>query len=301
MQSGKYAEACPKLESSQRLDPGPGTQFHLADCYEHVGRTASAWALFLEVASAAKAAGKHDEEQISRDRAAKLQPKLSKLTVVLPAEAQVEGLKVTRGQSEVDAGLYGSPVAVDPGKYVITVTAPGKKTQKIDIEVLGNGDSKTVNIRPLEDDAGGGATAGAGEPETSSSSTSVSSEDVAKKGTWQRPAAYAALGVGVVGIGVGTFFALKSSSKRKDADDLAAKCGDPCLASNPITKDIDDADSQARSAKTNATIAFVVGGVGIAGGVTLFVLSTGSQKKESSAVHVTPVIGIGSLGLEGAF
>lgn len=40
MNAGKYAEACPKLEQSLKLDPGIGGMLWLADCYERAGRTA---------------------------------------------------------------------------------------------------------------------------------------------------------------------------------------------------------------------------------------------------------------------
>jgi len=68
MAAGKLADACPKLAESQKLDPGVGTQFHLSDCYERFGQTASAWAGFLEVAAAAKSAGQNDREKVARDR-----------------------------------------------------------------------------------------------------------------------------------------------------------------------------------------------------------------------------------------
>src|SRR5690349_13986528 len=57
VKSGKAAEACPKFEESQRLDPGLGTQLNLADCYERIGRTASAWTIYVEVAPAARREG----------------------------------------------------------------------------------------------------------------------------------------------------------------------------------------------------------------------------------------------------
>ena len=59
---GKYAEACPKFEESLRLEVGVGTQFNLADCWEHVGKTASAQKLFLGAAASAKAAGQVERE-----------------------------------------------------------------------------------------------------------------------------------------------------------------------------------------------------------------------------------------------
>ena len=50
---GKLAEACPKFEASFSLVPGIGTQLNLADCYQQLGRTASAWATFRDAAIAA--------------------------------------------------------------------------------------------------------------------------------------------------------------------------------------------------------------------------------------------------------
>src|SRR5258706_9020963 len=78
LSKGDVAGACPKFEESQRLDPGIGTQFNLATCYERAGRTASAWTLFLEVASAARAAHQPDREKLARSRAADLEPNRAK-------------------------------------------------------------------------------------------------------------------------------------------------------------------------------------------------------------------------------
>ena len=56
MKQGEYAQACAFLEQSQSVERGIGTMLYLAECYEKLGRTASAWAMFREAASAAKAA-----------------------------------------------------------------------------------------------------------------------------------------------------------------------------------------------------------------------------------------------------
>src|SRR4051812_42817536 len=81
---GKFAEACPKFQESNRLDPGLGTRFHLADCYEQSGRVASAWATFLEVASIARSSNQAEREKVATQRAEKLQARLPRLVINVP-------------------------------------------------------------------------------------------------------------------------------------------------------------------------------------------------------------------------
>ncbi len=57
MTAGKYAEACPKLGASQRLDPAIGTLLKLGFCFNYTGQTASAWASFNDAEAMALKAG----------------------------------------------------------------------------------------------------------------------------------------------------------------------------------------------------------------------------------------------------
>src|SRR6476620_10990144 len=54
-------------EASQRIDPGIGTLLYLAETYEKLGRTASAWATFREAASQAQAEGQTDRANIGAE------------------------------------------------------------------------------------------------------------------------------------------------------------------------------------------------------------------------------------------
>src|SRR5262252_3671394 len=123
--AGNYAEACPKFEDSLRLDPGIGTSFNLADCLEHIGRTATAWARFLDVAAATKAAGQPERERVARARAQALEPRLARVVVHVPSPAP--GLVVTRDGIAIGAASWGTSVPVDPGDHLVEATAPGRK------------------------------------------------------------------------------------------------------------------------------------------------------------------------------
>jgi len=153
--SGKHAEACPKFEESQRLDPGTGAMFNLADCYEATGKTASAWSMFLEAAARLKSEGAPAEkEQAARQRAAALEPKLSRLKIVVADGAVVEGLVVRRDGSETKKGSWGTAIPVDPGQHTIEASAPGKKTWKQTIDVAKDGASASIAVPVLESGKG---------------------------------------------------------------------------------------------------------------------------------------------------
>ncbi len=146
---GKLAEACPKLAESQRLDPGVGTALNLADCYERWGRTATAWASWLEAATLAKNNGQTDREELARARAKALEPRLTRLEIALAPGAKLEGLRVTRSGTEVREVSFGIPLPVDPGDQVIEASAPGFKPFRTTVRADQPGGQVTVTIPRL--------------------------------------------------------------------------------------------------------------------------------------------------------
>jgi serine/threonine-protein kinase len=134
--AGSYAEACPKLEESQRLEPSLGVQYYLADCFDKIGRSASAWANFVEVANKARLAGETSKEETARKRADELEPKLARLSVEVE-DGKRPGLVVKRGALALGSGQWGIPVPVDPGSYELHASAPGHQDW-----------SKTIEVKP---------------------------------------------------------------------------------------------------------------------------------------------------------
>jgi serine/threonine-protein kinase len=149
MERGRHAEACPKLEASFEIDPGMGTLYNLADCYEHIGRTASAWAGFRDVAAAADAAGQAPRAQAARERATAIEPRLTKIRVAVSREAAAAGVEVQRNGVVVGKILWGTDVPVDPGTYVISASAPGRAPWSATVPVEGAGQLVTVEVPPL--------------------------------------------------------------------------------------------------------------------------------------------------------
>jgi hypothetical protein len=116
-----------------------------------------------------------------------------------------------------------------------------------------------------------------------------------------RIASYAAFGVGVIGLVGGTIFTLKSSSKRADADKLyAASC--PCDSEDAAAKQVASLDDSARTAKTLGIVGFSLGGVGVAAGTVLFLMSNKhAEAPSATSTALEPRIGLGYAGVAGRF
>lgn len=307
MIDGKFKEACPKLEQSNRIDPAIGTLLYLAECYEKEGKVASAWATFSEAASKAQAEGQQDRAEMGRSRAQALEPKLSRLSLQVSADARsIEGYQVKRGEDIVDPSLWGVPVPVDPGEYAIVISAPGYQEYALKVRVEGEG--KTVEAQlPALVKAKAEAVpppAPPDEPPPVDAPPQQQPGPVADggsgDGSGQRTAGIIIGGLGLAGIAVGSVFGFQAISKNDDAEKFCPR-GSKCDSQEGV-----DLTEDAKSAATVSNIAFGVGAAALIGGLVLYF--TAPEKTASAFVHeprwrVAPIFGGSTtgLGIQGAF
>lgn len=291
MVDGKYAEACPKLAASQRLDPGAGTLMNLATCYEKNGQLASAWATFKEAAAAARQSGHGEWETAARDRAANLEPTLSRLTIVVPPEADVPGLVVERDGHAVDRAEWGVSIPVDSGVHPIEATAPKKQKWSTTVSVGPNGAQASVTVPALGVEQSDGATPAASGAVATTPPPADAGEHT---GSTQRLLGGVAAGVGVVGIGVGSIFGLMAKSTHDDALKH-------CTADRRCDREGIDLGDKASSQATVSTVMFVAGGVLLAGGAALYFTAPRAHAAPATALWIAPSIGGAAAGLGGAF
>jgi hypothetical protein len=282
---GKIAEACPKFEESLRLNHGIGTQFNLADCYEKLGRTASAWGLFLEVAAQARAAGQGERESVARERAGALEPKLARLTIEVARP--VTGLEVRRDGTLVGAASYQTAVPVDPGVHAVEATAPGMEPWKGEINVPPGPTTVSVKVPELARTA---AAAPEGAPAPNAAGTSGAAVGPPEKDTgpadkrssWsgQKTLALAAAGVGVAGAVVGAVFFTKYQTANEKAEKICPTPASPCPTGSKALHDGHLAD--ARSARTLTYVGAGVGVAGLAAGAVLWFTAPSGESASRS-------------------
>jgi hypothetical protein len=288
---GQYTEACAKFAASQKLEAATGTLLNLARCYEKAGKTASAWATYRDAQALARKENNPKREAVARTQEAALHKRLPKMTIAVAKP--VEGLVVLRDDAVVDQAVFGSAVPVDPGTHVVSAKAPGKKDWQMRVDIA-EARSTVVDVPVLEDSLTSASAVPAPVPRDSSQPTASAPppDKTPREGTSAlRITGLVVAGVGVVGLGVGTFFGLKAMGA---SDDAKPHCPlpAPCDAEGRALHD------DARSAADISTIGFIAGGVLVAGGAALWFLApSASSDRGSVRVGLRPM----GLAIDGSF
>ncbi|MEY4548423.1 MAG: hypothetical protein RL685_4618 [Pseudomonadota bacterium] len=279
LNQGQYESACKKLEQSDAIDHGVGVLLYLGECYERSGRTASAWAIFREASSRAKAAGQLDRAKIADDRARRLNATLSRLVLLVPQHDRVQGFELLRNGQLIPPALYGVPFPVDAGQHELTARAPGRQVWSNIIEVKANGDFRNVQIPVLPESRVATAAASSAVAPSATSSTyspgfSPEPGAAAPTGpTRELTPVYLLGGVGAVAIGVGAIFGVRASDKD---DKSKLVCPSDCRTTQGA--------NQNEAARTSALVANISYGVGAAALLTsAYLFFTAGSSSESAA------------------
>jgi hypothetical protein len=152
MEQERYAEACPKLAESQRLDPAGGTLLNLGLCREKEGKLATAWTIYNEALSQAIKDGRKDRELTAKGRVEALEPMLAKIVIVVPEEvARLDGLEVTLDGVRIGHAAFGVQSPIDTGAHILTASAANKREWQDTVQVHQNGEVVRVAIPLLAD------------------------------------------------------------------------------------------------------------------------------------------------------
>ncbi len=252
IKEGRVAEACPKLAEAHKLDPTPGTLLNLGDCYERIGKTASAYGTFDEAEVLAKKNNDPSRAKEAEKRKGLVLPKLVKVVIHVPDASKAAGLVIKWDDQALGEGRWETPFPVDPGDHMVEAVAPGRRAWRAKAKVEGSGTTNIDVPRLQVDDKSKADGAGAQVPYWSG----------------QRIGGVATMGIGagalIAGVVTGALTMVKSGDVKKLCDFEKGTC--------VSQEGLDQRDSAL--VLSNATNGLLIGGgVLLATGIIVFALA----------------------------
>lgn len=260
MKEKKYAEACPKLAESHKLEPGGGTVFNLAICLEEEGKLASAYVAYDEALARAKKDNNAKRAQIVEQRMAALKPRLSRVTISVTKSDAAMKPDVRFDGTLLGEQAWGVPFYADVGTHVLSAEAAGYRPWSSEVKVETAGKQYDLAVPALEKDpnavvATTAPPVGTEKPKDEPAAAPATVQ-VAPEGRGALP--WILVGTGVALIGAGAVTGVLAFSKHSDSD---AECpNDRCSA-----KGVDD-ESQANTfawiSNVTLPLGIIAGGIG---------------------------------------
>jgi len=288
LQAGNTEVACREFAASLSKYVDSGTQGALAECYTQLGKVASAWNLWKQLAETAPAGLRAD----AAENASKLEPRLPRYVIRLAAGAPADLVVAINGIKVADPTLS-VPLPVDPGPFTATATATQFKPWTQSFQAS-EGRVVTVEVPALvalpppiptqTPTPTGGPASAAGQP------LHLVEGDGAARHSRHLIGGTTML-VGVAALGVGSYFGWSARAKWSDAKDICNGPVDACPPElvAPSQAKIDDA----RSAATISTVTFAAGGAAVVVGAILWLSAPAAEHR----LTVSPTVGLHSSGL----
>ena len=314
---GRYKDAVDLFGRAESLVHAPPHLLFLARSHAKLGQLVKAREAYMKIVKETLPANAspafRNAQTSANDEVLLIEPKIASLTVKVEGGQGATDVAVLVDKSPINSVLIGVAQPIDPGQHKIEAGASGLRAPEQTV-TLADGERKTVVLK-LESAPGAAplvavaaapaattqpAPAATTQPAPAPAPVDQGPAEPADDKSGLRVGSYVAFGVGIVGVAAGTLFTLQSASKRNDADEKFEECGGQsgCHTGNPLSKEVAELDDDARSAQTLGIVGFAVGGVGLAVGTTLFILSSSGSEKQAGVV---PYVGLGTAGLKGRF
>jgi len=275
----KFEEAARKFAASFAMQPTLGTLLGLSMALEQGGRTASAYARYAELEDRAKAA--NDAARVATANAAmtRLRARLPKVTLVAQ-DSLPSDVRWTLDGKALPAAAFGTALPVDPGAHVLEgrrgetvvfardVIAEEGREARIVVQVQAEQPTKPVEAEvpadPGVDQDGGASTTG-----------------------------LVIGGIGLISMGVGTVFWLKSNGTYNALEEECAAGGCPA--------DKEDRVQSGQRDETIGRVGLIGGGAALLVGVGILAFGSSGDSKMNATPVGRVLVGPGSVSLRGSF
>jgi hypothetical protein len=222
---------------------------------------------------------------------AALQPRIPRLTIVVSGDgARDPSLKVTLDGDRVKSALIGVEMPVNPGRHSLNAQAgAGRVTQQT--LTIQEREHQRVELSVARAAPSPLAVSGGAQP---SVRRELAPAPALERGaSWQLKTALVAGGVGVAGLGMGVLTGVMASSRYRTAErECQAHVCEPGSAG-------DDAIVSFRTLRAISTVGYVIGGVGAAAGVALFLTAPSSPRASTASLGL--YLGSNRAGIAGSF
>lgn len=295
-------EAIDKLARAEKIFHAPTTLGRLGECQVQLGKIVEGTENLNKVVRESLAPGAPAAFLQAQERAkgilATARPKIAKLKIAVAAPPDAQMTVKVDGETIPLANLNTNR-PIDPGEHNVEATAAGYKKAVAKVTLPEGGSDSVALTLEVDPNAPKVIDPVVPPPGTNPNPNNPNANNPAPPDKPTEPTsrvpAYVALGVGAIGVGLGTTFGLLALGKKGNLDDA-------CGAAKQCGADQQDNIDTGKTFGTVSTVGFVIGAVGLVAGAYLFFTSGPSARAQTTgpsakAKTVSPYISVDHVGL----